>query len=77
MMPEGLVLIAARQAREDALLLLSACAESYGAAALKPHLARIWSGLRLILAADINGSYGPEDKAEVRHPCEAQRRHAC
>lgn len=55
-----------RQAREDALLLLVACARSYGGAALKPHLAQIWGGLRPILAADINASFGPEEKAEVQ-----------
>ncbi len=55
-----------RQAREDALLLLVACARSYGAAALKPHLPLIWSGLRPILTAGISGSLGPEEIAEVR-----------
>ena len=54
-----------RQAREDALLLLVACARSYGAAALKIHLTQIWGGLRPILTAGIDGSFGPEDKAEV------------
>ena len=62
-----------RQAREDALLLLVACARSYGAAALKPYLTQIWGGLRPILTAGINDSCGPEDKAEVwlvRSPCD-------
>ena len=61
----GVVLWGGRQAREDALLLLVACARSYGAAALKPHMARIWNGVRPIVTASISGSLGPEDIAEV------------
>ena len=59
------LLAVCRQARQDALALLATCATSYGAAAMRPHLVKIWNGLRPVLTTGSDSSTAPDERAEV------------